>query len=125
MAKIETVVLTDDLDGSPAEVTVRFALDGTSFEIDLSEANAARLREDLAVFVAHGRKVRPEQPARRPASAPTARRSAVEVSAIRTWANDSGLEIPARGRIPADAVAAFKAAWQETNPGLSYTDYFA
>ncbi len=53
--KIQTL-LVDDIDGSEAESTVRFGLDGTSYEIDLSAAHATELRGALARFVTAGRK---------------------------------------------------------------------
>ena len=58
MAQRRKIVVTDDLDGpdTPAAETVRFALDGVSYEIDLSETNAARLRDQLALWVGHARR---------------------------------------------------------------------
>jgi Lsr2 len=56
MAQQVNVKLVDDLDGSDAAGTVSFAIDGRANEIDLSEDNAARLRNSLASFVAAGRK---------------------------------------------------------------------
>jgi len=50
--------ITDDIDGTEARTTVRFALDGVDYEIDLSEANAKALREALQPYVAAGRVVR-------------------------------------------------------------------
>lgn len=57
MARKVQILLEDDLDGSVADETVSFALDGTSYEIDLSKPNALRLREALAPYVAAGRTV--------------------------------------------------------------------
>lgn len=57
MAKKVQIILEDDIDGSEAAETVSFALDGTSYEIDLSDANAAKLRDSLALFVGHAQKV--------------------------------------------------------------------
>src|SRR3954462_1148884 len=57
MAQKVHIVLEDDLDGSEATETVSFALDGTSYEIDLNDDNAAKLRDALAVYVGHARKV--------------------------------------------------------------------
>jgi len=52
MATVARTYLVDDLDGSQEDVhTVRFALDGTNYEIDLSGSNAGRLREKLGRFV--------------------------------------------------------------------------
>ena len=56
MAQQVNVKFVDDLDGSDAAGTVSFAIDGRAYEIDLSEDNAARLRESLASFVAAARK---------------------------------------------------------------------
>lgn len=58
MAQRTRVVLLDDLDGGPAAETVSFALDGVGYEIDLSEEHAAQLRDDLARWVGHARRVR-------------------------------------------------------------------
>src|SRR5919199_5694831 len=49
--------LVDDLDGGDADETVKFALDGIQYEIDLSEKNATKLREILAPYVAAGSRV--------------------------------------------------------------------
>src|SRR3954447_14543331 len=51
MAKHTQVILIDDLDGGEANETVAFAIDGTSYEIDLSDGNAKRLRDALSPFV--------------------------------------------------------------------------
>ena len=57
MAQKVQIILEDDLDGGEADETVSFALDGTSYEIDLNEANATKMREALAPYVGHARKV--------------------------------------------------------------------
>ena len=58
MAKKVTVTLVDDFDGeAAADETVEFALDGVSYEIDLSSKNAAKLRGDLKQWVEAGRRV--------------------------------------------------------------------
>ena len=56
MAQKVTVELEDDLDGGPADETVRFGVDGSDYEIDLSKKNAAALRRKLAPFIEHARK---------------------------------------------------------------------
>jgi nucleoid-associated protein Lsr2 len=56
MAQKITVVLEDDLDGGPADETVRFAIDGAAYEIDLSKKHAKAFRRKLAPFVSHARK---------------------------------------------------------------------
>jgi len=101
------VVLVDDLDGGVAEETVQFALDGVSYEIDLNADNAAALRDALAVYVGHGRRVG----GRRSSGRASSRRSgSSETAQIRAWAKDRGLGVNERGRIPADIVAQYEAA---------------
>jgi hypothetical protein len=105
MAQKVQVLLIDDLDGSEADETVAFALDGTGYEIDLSTANAEELRGFLRPFVEHARK----------AGAPTRRRhrgtSSRQRSAdIRSWAKDHGIAVNDRGRIPADVLDKYEAA---------------
>jgi len=107
MAQKVLVSLVDDLDGtSPADETVAFALDGQSYEIDLAKANAAKLRDALAVYVGSARKAgrSARGTARR---APRANDN--RVAEIRAWAKAQGLKINQRGRIPADIVAKFDA----------------
>ena len=57
MAQRVQTLFIDDLDGSAAEGTVRFGLDGTEYEIDLNTGHAQQLRDALAVFVRAGRRV--------------------------------------------------------------------
>ena len=104
MATKILTTLQDDIDGSDAAETVRFALDGVEWEIDLSERNANRLRNSLSDFTAHGRKVGGKR-GRKPTSS-----SQTDSRAIRTWAAANGIEVSARGRIPADVVERYRAA---------------
>ena len=106
MAQKVTVSVKDDLDGTPAAKTVRFALAGSEFEIDLSEKNARAFRAQIDPFLEHAR-----QAGRTTAS--KARRSAASrkrTSSIRAWARDHGLDINARGRIPASVIERYEAA---------------
>jgi len=118
MAQQVNVKFVDDLDGSDAAATVSFALDGRAYEIDLSEDNAARLRDSLASFVAAARK--------RSGSAAAARRRTPKMTAssgprpqpldreqtaaIRAWARQNGHQVSDRGRISKTVVDAFQAA---------------
>jgi hypothetical protein len=102
------VVLVDDLDGGPAEETVQFALDSVSYEIDLNAENAQTLRDALAVYVGHGRKLGGRRSAGRGGARKTSRSS--ETAQIRTWAKEQGLPVNERGRIPATIVAQYEAA---------------
>lgn len=108
---IKTIItLVDDLDGQPIDegkgVTVKFALEGTSYEIDLSHANVTKLRAALKPFVEAARKAGRTTTTR----ASTGRNSKGELAAIRTWAATAGLPAPARGRIPASTVEAYNAS---------------
>ena len=55
MRKVQ-VVLQDDINGSEPAKTVHFSLDGKAYEIDLSEQNAAALRDALAPWIAAARR---------------------------------------------------------------------
>jgi len=110
MAQKVQIVLEDDIDGGEASQTVTFALDGTSYEIDLNDANAEKLRAAIAPFVGHSRKVASagrRGPGRRANPAVIGGVSAKE---IREWAHSNGHAVPERGRIPADIRAAYEAA---------------
>lgn len=104
MAKKIVVELIDDTDASKAAEMVSFGLDGVSYEIDLSQENAAQLRSELSRWVSSARKV---SGARRVASKPT--RSTSDAAAIRTWARGKGIEVSERGRIPAEIRAQYLA----------------
>ncbi len=106
--KIQTLFI-DDLDGSAAEGTVRFGLDGTEYEIDLNEEHARQLRDALARYVSAAR--RANGAARRPSR--TGRRTAasgLKTTEVREWAKAQGIEVKDRGRVPAELVVKFKAA---------------
>ena len=109
MAQRVQVVLEDDLDGGKADETVTFGLDGTTYEIDLSKKNAAKLRDALSGYVGVARKVAGRRgPAGR--SGRGRGRSATDSADIRAWAKDNGYEVSERGRISADVRAAYNEA---------------
>jgi hypothetical protein len=106
--KIQTLFI-DDLDGSAAEGTVRFGLDGAEYEIDLNAGHAQELRAALARYVGAARRVggtvrRPARSARRGAA------SGLNTTEVREWAKAQGIEVKDRGRVPAELVVKFKAA---------------
>ena len=109
MAKQTTVTLVDDLDGSVADEQVEFAMDGKSYEIDLSATNSARLRETLAPFVSAARRTGGRR--RSGGAVATARPSTdrEQNQAIREWAKKKGLNVSERGRIPAEIVERYHA----------------
>jgi hypothetical protein len=104
MAKKITVALEDDLDGGPADETVSFGVGGMQYEIDLNKKNARAFRKQLAPFVEHARKAGRGQ--RRPRTSSSRQRS----GDIRAWANEQGIAVSGRGRIPASVVEQYDAA---------------
>jgi hypothetical protein len=103
--KVQTLYV-DDIDGSEAEGTVRFALDGTDYEIDLSAAHSQALRNSLQTFIAHARKVGGARRTTRGRRSTTA----TDTTAVRAWARGQGIDIKERGRVPADVVARYREA---------------
>jgi hypothetical protein len=101
-------LFVDDIDGSEAEGTVRLALDGAEYEIDLSKGHSEALRTALATYIAHGRKVGGS--ARRPARGTRRAGSSIDNTAVRAWAKEQGIDTKERGRIPADIVEQYRAA---------------
>ncbi|MEV0001305.1 Lsr2 family protein [Micromonospora sp. NPDC050980] len=112
MAKQIIHKLVDDLDGGDADETVKFALDGVQYEIDLSAANADKLRGEFAQYIAHGTKVGRGGVvvggrAARGRGGATADRE--QNRAIREWAKKAGKDISDRGRIPQEIVDEYHA----------------
>ena len=106
MAQKTVVELVDDLDGGEAHETVEFSIDGVDFVIDLSSENATRLRERLAEFVGHARKVSGKRG--RPAA--KASDNGVDTHAVREWARSQGENVAERGRLSRELVARFQEA---------------
>lgn len=109
MAQRVQVQLTDDLDGtdipSGKGETMTFALDGQTYEIDLTNKNAGALRKALSPYVGAGRRVKTSR---------GARVKHVQVGAdaktIKEWARANGYEVADRGRVPKEIREAFEAA---------------
>jgi Lsr2 len=107
--KIQTLFI-DDIDGSEAEGTVRFALDGAEYEIDLNAKNAEALRKALSRYVDAARRSSGTA-ARRPARAGRrAAASGLNTTEVREWAKAQGIDVKDRGRVPAELVVRFRAA---------------
>ena len=106
--KIQTLFI-DDLDGSDAEGTVRFGLDGTEYEIDLNAEHARQLRLALAAYMKAGRRVS-GGPRRTARGARRGSASGLNTTEVREWAKGQGIEVKDRGRVPAELVVKFKAA---------------
>jgi hypothetical protein len=121
MAQKVLVQLVDDLDGTSSQdvSTVLFGLDGVTYEIDLSDANAERLRDSLSEYVESARRIggrikrgtRPGQPGKSANSG--------EAGQIREWALENGYELAGRGRIPSHVVEAYKEAQSEAKQAKS------
>ena len=115
MAKKVLVELVDDIDGKQADETLRFGIDGTEYEIDLSEKHATKLRSALASFITHGRRVGRLPSTRSSARHPVpgqrgpARVDKEQNKAIRAWAKRKGKPISDRGRIPQEIVDEYNA----------------
>ena len=106
MAQKVHITLEDDLDGGSARETVAFGLDGRSYEIDLNDKNARKLRDALAPYVAGGRR----SGAGRPSAAKRRTQMGTSAREIRDWARSNGHQVPDRGRIPSTVREAFEAA---------------
>lgn len=117
MAQKMLVQLVDDLDGSHSEdiSTVTFGLDGVTYEIDLTDQNAANLRKGLEEFVGSARRIggRLKRGTAAKADSGSAVSNREQAQAIRDWGRRNGHEVSDRGRIPASLVEAFEAAQGE------------
>lgn len=119
MAQQVLVQLVDDLDGTSSDdiATVKFGLDGVDYEIDLTEANAERLRKTFAEYSTAGRRTGGRlQRGVRPSSTPSG-----EAGQVREWALGNGFELSGRGRIPSHVVEAYKQAQEAPAPRKTAT----
>jgi len=117
MARIEevTVSLVDDFDGTEAAETVKFALDGKTYEIDLSKSNANELRRTLLPYVDRARGARRTTNARRAKSGParrgaTGRSEGYDRTEVRVWAKANRIKVSPRGRIANDVIDKWRKA---------------
>ena len=106
--------LVDDVDGTVLDVgegeTVLFSLDGVAYEIDLTDANAAALRDALAPYLSAARSISSARGASTSASRTRRRSGQQDYTAIRAWAKDNGFQVSERGRVPASVIEAYEAA---------------
>lgn len=110
MAKHLVETLVDDLDGTEADETVSFGIDGRQFEIDLSAEHASELRELVAPFVRAARRAggRSAQKSSHPANWNAARKSKKKNAIIRAWAMQNGFSVWERGRLPSAVLTAYE-----------------
>lgn len=106
MAQRVAIELEDDLDGGPADETVKFGLGGSDYEIDLSTENASAFRGRIAPYIEHARKSA-AGPRRQASHAAGGRERSGD---IRAWAKKHGIEVSERGRIPASVIEQYQAA---------------
>jgi hypothetical protein len=119
MAQRVNVILVDDLDGTDADETLTFGIDGSDYEIDLSSAHADELRQMLAPYIGVARRSRAKRRGGRSSGSSGASSSAsargrsgggTSPAEIRQWARENGWEVPERGRVAADVREAYEAA---------------
>jgi hypothetical protein len=112
MAQRTVTHLVDDIDGGEAEETVTFALDGVSYEVDLSSKNASALRDALTAYTKAGRRIGGRRAsAPRGSSRPAGRSGdAPSPTAVREWAKSQGIEVNERGRISKSILEQYQAA---------------
>lgn len=109
MAQRVQVILVDDLDGGEATETVEFALDGVTYEVDLSNANAAKLRDSLAQWIGVARRSGGRRQTRRRAGGASGA-SREELARMREWGRENGFQVSDRGRVSKELQDAYAAA---------------
>ena len=107
MAQKVMITLIDDTDGTTADETVLFSLDGVNYEIDLTTENAAKLRDALAPWVGHARR---SGGRRTTARKPRGSGGSGDAAKVREWARANGYTVSDRGRIPAEVTEAYAKA---------------
>lgn len=110
MAQKVQVLLVDDVSGGDAAETVTFALDGVSYEIDLSEENATRLRDSLSEWTEKARRVGGRRRSGGRTRSGGDSGSGLDTQAVRNWAREQGHEVSDRGRISASITDAYREA---------------
>ena len=104
MARKTVVEWVDDIDGTAASETVTFTIDGSRYEIDLSEKNAAKLRAAMSRWIEASRRS-----SNRKSRGGPAKRDPQESTKARKWALENGLDVGPRGRLRSDVLDAYRA----------------
>lgn len=109
MVKKTVATYFSDLSGKEIESgrpTMKFSVDGSTYEVDVTDAERDEFKEAIAPYIAAGRK-----------SAGSGRRATTSLpgdapapKAVRAWAREEGIELPSRGRIPTPVLDAYRAA---------------
>ncbi|MCA1821355.1 MAG: Lsr2 family protein [Pseudonocardia sp.] len=118
MAQKTIVTLVDDLTGEEAEniSTVEFALDGVTYQLDLTDENSTKLHAALSLYANAGRKIggrrrsgpRPDRAIKSAGRAADYNRETLK--SIREWAKKNGHNVSDRGRLPAKVLQAWETA---------------
>lgn len=113
MLKTTRVVnLIDDMDGTPADTTINFAVGPNQYTIDLSAENAASFKAALAPYIESGRRVTATRKPRKPRSA-AGRPKRQNAAEIRAWGIEKGYLKSARGRLGQTVIDAYEAAHKD------------
>ncbi len=109
------VILEDDITGGEANETVEFSLDGVSYEIDLNDDNASKLRDMLAPWIAEARRSGGRRQTRRRGAAAASSGGAGaaksdELAKMREWGRENGYKVSSRGRVSQELQDAYAAA---------------
>ncbi|XAS74014.1 Lsr2 family protein [Micrococcaceae bacterium Sec5.1] len=99
MATKTIITFHDDLDGTEAHQTVSFSVEGTSYEIDLSDAHAEQLRSALGPYAAAARGVKGTRKTRSPQP---------ENEKVRAWAKENGIHVASRGAVSRKVVELYR-----------------
>lgn len=110
MAQRVQVILVDDMSGGEASETIEFGLDGVTYEIDLSDENASRLRNDLASWIGLARRAGGRRQTRRRGGNSTAGAGKEELAKMREWGRANGHQVSDRGRVSQEVQDAYAAA---------------
>lgn len=114
MAQQVRTILVDDIEGTEitqgAGEAIQFGIDGVAYQIDLSDKNAANMRDAFKFYTDHARRVGGRRQARPARSGAITRTDKAQLEAIRRWARDNGHQVSDRGRIRKEVMDAFEAA---------------
>lgn len=103
MAKKTIVEWVDDIDGTAASETVTFTIDGSRYEIDLTEKNAEKLRSVMSGWIDASRRSTNHR-----TRAVRTKEDPAEATKARKWALDNGFDVGPRGRLRTEVLDAYR-----------------
>lgn len=107
MAQKIVTTLVDDVDGGEAHHTIPFSLDGVTYEIDLSDKNADKLRETFRPYLLNGRRMGGRVKGGQNGGRGSSVKPGVDLSEVRAWAKQNGYQVSERGRVAAEVLDAY------------------